>query len=75
MEKSSIGFRKSVARDLRRLSKKEVAVILDRIDGLVSGAGEPSAGLDGSNRYRLRAGAHHIVYEIVDGRIIITRVS
>jgi mRNA interferase RelE/StbE len=69
-------FKKSVARDLRRLPKQDVQRILQRIRAL---ADDPRpAGcekLSGLERYRVRQGAYRIVYEIVDARLIVLIVK
>lgn len=67
-----IVFRKSVAKDLRALPKRDVRRILNRIRAL---ADEPRpAGcekLSGRELYRIRQGVYRIVYSIEDTRLVI----
>ena len=67
MEKYKIIVKKSVAKDLRPLSKKDVAVILKCIESLKE---EPRPfgceKLSGQERYRIRKGVYRIIYEIQD---------
>lgn len=68
-------FRKSVAKDLRNLPKRDLQRVLSRIDTL---ADEPRpAGaekLSGRELYRIRQGQYRIVYEIADQCLIVTVV-
>ena len=63
----SLRFRKSVAKDLRAIPKKDLVRILTHIDSL---ALDPRpAGcekLSGLDRYRLRVGVYRLLYEIED---------
>ena len=63
----SIFFRKSVARDLARIPKKDVKRIIARIKAL---AEEPRPHgcekLSAQERYRVRQGTYRIVYSIQD---------
>jgi mRNA interferase RelE/StbE len=67
MEKYKIIVKKSVAKDLRPLPKKDVAVILKCIESLKE---EPRPfgceKLSGQERYRIRKGVYRIIYEIQD---------
>ena len=76
MARYRIVFRKSVAKDLRRIPKKDVTRILRRIDAL---ADEPRpAGaekLSEQERYRVRQGVYRILYEIADDELIVTVVK
>ena len=69
-------FRKSVAKDLRRIPNEDVARILERIRGL---AEDPrpagSQKLSGLERYRIRQGVYRIVYEIEDRRLVVLVVK
>lgn len=71
-------FRKSVAKDLRAIPKKDVARILRRFNAL---ADEPrglgSEKLSGQERYRVCQGAYRIIYEIRDDiqEVIVVRVG
>jgi mRNA interferase RelE/StbE len=71
-------FKKSVAKDLRSIPKKDVARILKRIEALCEDPrGEGCAKLSAQERYRVRQGVFRIVYEIRDNELIvvIVRVS
>ena len=76
MEKYKLVFKKSVAKDLRDLPKRDVAGILKRIRAL---AEEPRAHgcekLSGQERYRFRQGVYRIIYEIHDDELIVVVVK
>lgn len=76
MEKYKPVFKKSVAKDLRDLPKKDVAGILRRFRAL---AVDPRARgcekLSGQERYRVRQGAYRIIYEIRDDVLIVIVVK
>jgi mRNA interferase RelE/StbE len=69
-------FRKSVAKDLRVLPKKDVKRIMQRICSL---AEDPRpAGceqLSSQQRFRVRQGVYRIIYEINDGRLMVLVVK
>jgi mRNA interferase RelE/StbE len=68
--------KKSVAKDLRDLPKRDVAGILKQLRAL---AGEPRAHgcekLSGQERYRVRQGCYRIVYEIQGEELIVVVVK
>ena len=68
-------FKKSVAKDLRAIPKRDVARILRDVHGL---AEDPRpAGcekLSGQERYRIRQGRYRIVYEIGDSELVVVVV-
>ena len=65
-------FKKSVAKDLRGLPKRDVARIMQRIASLASDPRPPGCEkLSGLDRYRIRQGLYRIVYEIEDARLIV----
>jgi mRNA interferase RelE/StbE len=75
MAKYKITFRKSVAKDLRRIPKRDVKRILKRIDLLAEDpSGEGCIKLSGLDRYRIRLGLYRIIYEIIDDRLVVTVV-
>ena len=58
-------FKKSVAKDLLSIPKKDVARILKRIEALREDPrGEGCVKLSAQERYRVRQGVYRIVYEI-----------
>ncbi|WP_018994276.1 type II toxin-antitoxin system RelE/ParE family toxin [Thioalkalivibrio sp. ALgr1] len=76
MASFEVVFRKSVARDLRRIPARDVQRILARIAAL---ADDPrptgSEELSAQERYRVRQGVYRIPYEIQDDRLIVTVVK
>ena len=69
-------FRKSVAKDLRAVPKKDVKRIMQRIRALALDP-RPSGceKLSGQERYRIRQGAYRIIYEIVDATLLVLVVK
>jgi mRNA interferase RelE/StbE len=76
MARYDLVFRKSVAKDLRALPKKDVKRIVERIFSL---AEDPRpAGceqLSSQQRYRVRQGVYRIIYEIIDARLVVLVVK
>lgn len=71
-------FRKSVAKDLRGIPKKDVARILRRFNALTDEPRSPgSEKLSGQERYRVCQGAYRIIYEIRDDvlEVLVVRVG
>lgn len=72
MTSYNIQFKRSVAKDLRKLPKKDIKRILARIDSL---AENPRAKgcekLSGQELYRVRQGLYRILYLIQDDQLII----
>lgn len=65
-------FKKSVARDLRPLSKKDVVRILKCIEALAEEPLPPGCEkLYGQARYRLRQGVYRIIYKIHDDSLVV----
>ena len=69
-------FKRSVAKDLRQIPKKDVAKILKRIEALKA---EPRPSgvekLSGQEKYRIRQGVYRILYEIRDTQLIVVVVK
>jgi mRNA interferase RelE/StbE len=76
MVKYKIIVKKSVAKDLRPLPKKDVAVILKCIESLKE---EPRPfgceKLSGQARYRIRKGIYRIIYEIQNDVLVVIVVK
>ena len=71
-----IVFKKSVAKDLRPIPKKDVQRILKRIDGLADDPRPAGAEkLSGDDKYRIRQGNSRILYAIEDDIITVTIVK
>lgn len=69
-------FKKSVAKDLRSIPKKDVARILKRIEALRDDPrGEGCVKLSAQERYRVRQGVYRIVYEIRENELIVMVVK
>jgi mRNA interferase RelE/StbE len=76
MEKYRITFKKSVAKDLRVIPKKDITKILSKIDTLaVNPRGEGCIKLSGQENYRVRQGLYRIVYEIKDDVLVVNVVK
>jgi mRNA interferase RelE/StbE len=76
MEKYSVTFKKSVAKDLRSIPNPDVKRILEKIETLTENPrGEGSVKLSSQERYRVRQGVYRIVYEIRDAELIIQVVK
>ena len=69
-------FKKSVAKDLRGIPKKDVARILKCFDSLAEDPrGTGCEKLSGQERYRVRQGAYRIIYEIQDDVLVVVVVT
>jgi len=69
-------FKRSVARDLRQIPKKDVAKILKRIETLRAEPRPPGVEkLSGQEKYRIRQGVYRILYEIRNNELIVVVVK
>lgn len=76
MESYEITFRKSVAKDLKKIPKKDVSGILEVIQSLSRNPRPPQVKkLSGQERYRMRKGNDRILYTIEDTKLVITVVK
>ena len=76
MASFKVTVKQSVAKDLRHISKKEVARILKRVEALTVEPRPPGAEkLSGQERYRLRQGVYRIIYEIKDEKLVVVVVK
>jgi mRNA interferase RelE/StbE len=71
-----IVFKKSVAKDLRQIPKKDIQRILKRIDSLKDDPRPDGVEkLSGDEKYRIRQGNYRISYMIEDEIITVTIVK
>lgn len=76
MARYDLQIKKSVAKDLDPLPKKDVQRIVDAINGLADNPRPPqSLKLSGEEKYRLRCGAYRVLYEIHDDVLIVCVVK
>ena len=69
-------FKRSVAKDLRQIPKKDVAKILKRIEALrVEPRPVGVEKLSGQEKYRIRQGVYRILYEIRNAELIVVVVK
>ena len=76
MAKYKVTFKKSVAKDLRNIPKREVQRILAQINLLADNPrSEGCLKLSNKQQYRVRVGLYRIIYEIQDTRLVIQVVK
>jgi mRNA interferase RelE/StbE len=76
MGKYKLIFKKSVAKDLRSIPKKDVARILVCFEELAENPLGPGCEkLSGKERYRMRQGIYRIIYEIQDDVLVVVVVK
>ena len=69
-------FKRSVAKDLRQIPKKDVAKILKRMEALrVEPRPVGVEKLSGQEKYRIRQGVYRILYEIRNTELIVVVVK
>ncbi|WP_032096606.1 MULTISPECIES: type II toxin-antitoxin system RelE family toxin [unclassified Alteromonas] len=72
MEKYSVTFKKSVAKDFRAIPKSDVKQILAKIDLLAENPRKDGAiKLSGLYLYRIRQGLYRIIYEIRETELVV----
>ncbi|MDA3924534.1 MAG: type II toxin-antitoxin system RelE/ParE family toxin [Kiritimatiellae bacterium] len=76
MEKYSIFFRKSVKFDFKKIPKRDLQRIIQRISALAQDPRPPgSEKLSGLERYRVRQGKYRIIYSIQDEELTVWGVK
>lgn len=76
MAKYRLVFKASVAKDLRRIPKQDVARVLTKIDALRENPRPIGAEkMSTTARYRVRQGVYRILNEIVDDELVILVVK
>ena len=76
MGKYKITFKRSVAKDLRKIPKTEVTRILTRINELSTEPRDDGCTkLSAQERYRVRIGLYRIIYKIQDSKLIVQVVK
>jgi mRNA interferase RelE/StbE len=76
MARYELRIRKSVAKDIDSLPKKDVQRIVEAIGGLADNPRPPqSLKLSGAEKYRLRCGVYRVLYEIQDKVLIVCVVK
>ena len=78
MAKYRLVFKKSVAKDLRGIPKRDVTRILTCFDGLAENLRPKGCEkLSDQERYRVRQGVYRIIYEINDDkfRVVVVKVA
>ena len=76
MAKYSLTFKKSVAKDLRNIPKKDIKRILKCVELLCADPrAEGCIKLSGQEHYRVRQGVYRIIYEIQETELVIMVVK
>jgi len=72
-----ITFKKSVSRDLKKISKGQAKKILDRIEKQLSKKADEYPELKGNfaGLRRCRVGDYRIIFSIIDDTVLITRIG
>ena len=76
MARYKVTFKKSVAKDLRNIPKKDIKRILVQIDLLANDPrSEGCIKLSAQEQYRVRVGLYRIIYKIQDSILIVQVVK
>ena len=76
MANYKLRFKKSVAKDLRNIPKKDIQRILTQIDLLAKDPrAEGCVKLSSHQQYRVRVGLYRIIYEIQDAALVVQVVK
>jgi mRNA interferase RelE/StbE len=72
----SLEFKRSVAKDVAAIPKRDLQRIMERIEALRDDPRPPGCvKLSGQEYYRIRQGNHRIVYEIIDDRLVVVVIA
>ncbi len=73
----NISFKKSVAKDLKRISKQQATRILDKIDAELARDPEKFPSLTGpfAGLRKFRVGDYRVIFAIMDADVLILRVQ
>ena len=75
MASYSLVLRKSAAKELEAVPKKDRLKLVDKISALAANPRPPgSEKLAGDEKYRIRHGDYRVLYEIDDDRVVVTVV-
>ena len=70
-----IVLRKSAAKEIEKLDQKNISRVIGKIQALSVDPRPPGCKrLSGEEKFRIRAGAYRILYQIVDHELIVTIV-
>ena len=76
MARYSLEFKRSVAKDVAAIPKRDLQRIMERIEALRDDPRPPGCvKLSGQEYYRIRQGTHRIVYEIIDDRLVVVVIA
>lgn len=76
MARYSLGFKRSVSRDVEAIPKRDLQRIMERIEALRDDPRPPGCvKLSGQEYYRVRQGNYRIVYEILDDRLVVVVIA
>jgi mRNA interferase RelE/StbE len=72
----SLEFKRSVAKDVAAIPKRDLQRIMERIEALRDDPRPPGCvKLSGQEYYRIRQGNHRIVYEVIDDRLVVVVIA
>ena len=76
MESYKIVIKKSAAKELEKLPKKDRARVIERVRGLANDP-RPSGckKLSAQEKYRIRQGDYRILYQIIDDEVLVVVVK
>ena len=76
MESFRIVIKKSAAKEIERIEKKDRIRIIEKIRSLASDSRQfGSKKLSGQEKYRIRQGNYRILYQVIDDELIINVVK